>query len=224
MKIVYVDEESDQHDEFKRRLKPHIRTREVEVIAIFPSEDVNKTIDEIIINIPDVLVCDWQLNAIKENVKVSIPYSGSELIDEFLKIRPDFPVYLNTALINDGLGDEYTKDVNIVFQKSESMFDETSGNNISMFKKMQIQSSKYKKQILQWESELLALIKKDQSGETLSYQEEDKLIELDTKLESVLDNRSKAPSNLKLKKNAELLNQLIARTEELLTRVKKNDG
>lgn len=224
MKIVYVDEESDQHDEFKRRLKPHIRAREVEVIAIFPCEDINKTIDEIIINIPDVLVCDWQLNAIKENVKVSIPYSGSELIDEFLKIRPDFPVYLNTALINDGLGDEYTKDVNIVFQKSESMFDETSGNNISMFKKMQIQSSKYKKQILQWESELLALIKKDQSGETLSYQEEDKLIELDTKLESVLDNRSKAPPNLKLKKNAELLNQLIERTEELLTRVKKNDG
>lgn len=224
MKIVYVDEESDQHDEFKRRLKPHIRAREVEVIAIFPCEDINKTIDEIIIKMPDVLVCDWQLNAIKENVKVSIPYSGSELIDEFLKIRPDFPVYLNTALINDGLGDEYTKDVNIVFQKSESMFDETSGNNISMFKKMQIQSSKYKKQILQWESELLALIKKDQSGDTLSYQEEDKLIELDSKLESVLDNRSKAPSNLKLKKNAELLNQLIVRTEELLTRVKKNDG
>lgn len=223
MKIVYVDEESDQHDEFKRKLKPHIRSKEVEVIAIFPSEDINQTIDEIISHIPDVLVCDWQLNAIKENVKVSIPYSGSKLIEEFLKVRQDFPVYLNTALINDGLGDDYTKDVNIVFQKSESMFDESSGNNISMFKKMQIQSTKYKKQITAWEEELLALIKKGENSDFLNFQEEERLIELDTNLEKVLDSRSKTPSNLKLKKNAELLTKLIERTETLLAKVNEHD-
>ncbi|WP_151819071.1 hypothetical protein [Acinetobacter nosocomialis] len=223
MKIVYVDEELDQHDEFKRKLKPHIRAGEVEVVGILPSEDINETIAEIISHFPDVLVCDWQLNAIKESVKEPIAYSGSELIDEFLKVRQDFPVYLNTALINDGLGDDFTKDVNIVFQKSEGMSDKSNTNNISLFRKMQIQSNKYKKKIASWENELLELIKKSQSGQILSDQEEDQLIELDSKLEGVVDKRCKVPAELKLKKNASLLNELIARTEELLSKVKNNN-
>ncbi|HDU8435351.1 hypothetical protein ACSUBI_11490 [Acinetobacter baumannii] len=223
MKIVYVDEERDQHDEFKRRLKPHIRAKEVEVISVLPSANINETIDEIISHFPDVLVCDWQLNAIKESVKDPIAYSGSELIDEFLKVRQDFPVYLNTALINDGIGDEFTKDVNIVFQKSENMFDESNANNLSLFRKMQIQSNKYKKQITIWENELVDLIKKSQNGHPLSDQEEDRLIELDTKLEGVLDKRCKVPADLKLKKNTNLLTELIAKTEELLSKVNSND-
>ncbi|EJD6110451.1 hypothetical protein ACX7S9_000844 [Morganella morganii] len=219
MNIIYVDEEVEQHRQFKSRLKDLIRTKEISVCCIFPKNSIEETIDEILSNLPDILVCDWQLNAIKEDVNYPVPYTGAKLIEEFLKVKPKFPVYLNTALVSDGISDDYTKDVNIVFPKSMSMT-EPEGYDLSIIKKMEIQINKYRNQIKEWEDELIALINKKDSGELITAMEEERIIYLDDKLESSSNMKSKTPVMLKDDKNIELLMSLIKKTDEILSKVK----
>ncbi|MGP7974065.1 hypothetical protein ACTXA3_11255 [Proteus mirabilis] len=222
MKIIYVDEEKEQHHQFKTRLKDLIKKREISVYCMFPKNSIEETIDEILSNTPDILVCDWQLNAIKEDVDYPVPYTGAKLIEEFLKVKPKFPVYLNTALVSDGISDNYTKDVNIVFPKSMSMTD-TDAYDLSIIKKMEIQISKYKSQINDWENELLELISKKENGDILTSKEEERIIYLDEKLECSSNMANKSPLNFKNEQNLEYLIKLIEKTDELLNRVNKDD-
>ena len=223
--IVYVDEEEDQHRDFMNKFREHIRSEEVKCICILPKSDVHETIFEILNYHPDVLVCDWQLNANKVCVLEEINYTGSELIKEFLKVRQDFPVYVNSALIRECVGDDSTNDINNVFSKSDTDWQENENSqDLSIIERIKIQSRKYYKKIDNYEEELSKLVIKRNSNSSLTVYEEERIVELDSLLESSIDNRTKLAKSLKFITNKDRLNQLIKNTEKLLKKVENSES
>lgn len=223
--IVYVDEDKGQHRDFMNKFRENIRSGEVDCKCILPLENIDEAVSEILSYHPDVLVCDWQLNANKEYLKYEIDYTGSELIEKFLDVRKGFPVYVNSALIRECVGDDKTNDINNVFSKSDKDWQENENSqDLSIVERIKIQSVKYRKRLDDYEKELSELIKKRNTTSSLTVYEEERIVELDGFLESSIDNRSGLAKDLKVVTNKNRLDQLIKNTEEILKKVEESES
>lgn len=220
--IVFVDEQSSEHERFQRLFWPETKSNQVRITTLIPLQTLDEMIDEILAQKPDALVVDWFLNDIKENFDVNydVEYFGSNLIQNFLEIRKGFPCFIATSLDENASKEESTFDVNMIYSKHPS-FDttETIEHSLTFKERVLLQISKYHALINLKENRFEELLDKKRDNNDLSHDEEVEIRELDSFLEAAIDNRAKTPEDLKEITNTKRLDSLLDRVNNLIIKL-----
>uniref|UniRef100_UPI004049EDAA hypothetical protein n=1 Tax=Gelidibacter sp. TaxID=2018083 RepID=UPI004049EDAA len=208
-KVAYIDEMDSDIRSFKRSVL--LRANEkFEVVAIKPKANILDTVTLIFESFVDAVVADFRLS----EEDPTVHYTGSDLIMEVLEVREDFPVFILTSFEDDAVDKGF--DVNIVYEKIDVQ------ESSKFFDKVILQIKKHKAKIEAAEIRILELIEKGKK-ETLTNSEEEELMELDSLVEKSLDNKSKVPLNIKISSNAERLEKLLNKADEIIEAVKKKN-
>lgn len=224
--IVFIDEQLSEQRKFKRKFTQEIATNEVKITSILPAQTIEEMIEIIISYYPDALVVDWNLNDIKtEGVTHNVEYNGSDLVQEFLSIRQNFPCFIATSLDGDASQSPSTFDVNMIYPKSSSLDERNTNEQILTFReRVLLQAKKYKFLLTSKEERFEQLLAKKRSGENLSHYDEIEIRELDSFLEAAIDNRAKTPEELKEVTNTKKLESLLDNVNSLLQRITKHES
>ncbi|MBH2030109.1 MAG: hypothetical protein I8H74_06510 [Moraxellaceae bacterium] len=221
-KIVFIDEQRSEQNQFKAAFDVHKKSGEVCIITLFPAP----TLDEMIANIcelhPDALVSDWNLNEIKTDLPsvYEVDYYGSELISEFRKIRTDFPCFIASSYDTDASHADSTYDVNQVYSKELNIESFDNEQHLTFPQKVILQIQKYNKRIDDAKNELHELCSRKFQNEMLTVFEEQKIIELDSFLEKTFGADSAVPDELKSTTNSKQLSDLLESVNKVLETIK----
>lgn len=219
-KILLIDEEKDTFDDFKDYLDISSTKDSIEVIPLYPLGDLEDMIDLIFKINPDAIVTDFRLNEMKTDIDYNVPYDGVELVEEFLKSRQGFPCFVLTAF--DDLAVSASEDVNKVYIKNILHNNKEESKAKAKFLDRVInQIEHYQTKLKNAETELIDLLKLRESGKA-SITDENRIIELDNFLESIIDRKSSIPPEFKKLSNDERLNDLLLKVDALLKKV--DDG
>ena len=224
--IVFVDEQSSEHERFQRLFWPETKSNQVKITTLIPLPTLDEMIEEILTHKPDALVVDWFLNDIKENFDADydVEYFGSNLIQNFLEVRKGFPCFIATSLDENASKEESTFDVNMIYSKHPS-FDttETIEHSLTFKDRVLLQISKYQALVSAKETRFEELLEIKRNNNSLSHEEEVELSEIDSFLEAAIDNRAKTPSDLKEVTNTKRLDSLLDRVNTLLEKIQPNN-
>lgn len=214
-KIIYIDEQSDDIDNFKDYVEG-INTKErFEVKELFPLADITSMIEAILQENPDAIVTDFMLNEYKEKFNYNVPYNGVDLVKEFQAIRENFPCFVLTSFDRDAIHE--SDDVNIVYIKN-ILHEGESQANIKFLERVEAQITHYRTRLEEAEKKLSELIKKKQAG-SATVEDEEELIRLDQLLENSIDNKRSVPESLKTITNTDRLDALLSKVDKLLKTV-----
>ena len=218
-KMLLIDEEKDTFDNFRDYVDISSTKVNIDVIELYPLSD--QEMIEMIFNInPDAIITDFRLNDMKTDIKYNVPYDGVELVEEFLKYRQGFPCFVLTAF--DDYAINASEDVNKVYVKNILHNNiEESKAKAKFLDRVISQIEHYQTKIKNAESELINLLRLRKSGEA-SITDENRIIELDSFLESVIDRKTSIPPEFKKLSNDERLAELLLKVESLLKLV--DDG
>ena len=212
-KILFIDEEKNQHDNFLDYMDK-IEDK-VEVKCLYPEENMDMMLQIVEDEHPDAIVADYQLNEMKTEIQYNVSYNGAELVNAYREKRPNFPCFVITSYDNDAIST--SKDVNLVYVKI--LMNGGEGDAKAKFHdKIVEQVCKYKKAINDAQTELTVLIQKKHE-KCLSLHEEDRLVELDSFLEKSLDSYSTIPADIKRSKSLEHLSEAIDKVDEILAKL-----
>lgn len=212
-KVLFIDEEKSQHDEFLDYMDA--ATGKLEVKCLFPEPNLDKMIMSIEENYPDAIITDYLLNDIKSDIKYNVNYNGVELVTQYRDIRPNFPCFVITSYDDDAVAD--TEDVNLVYVKL--LLTKEDKNVKSKFhEKVYSQIQKYKTSIANAQKELTELLEKRASG-TISLHEEQQIVDLDDFLERSLDNYQALPQEMKSLSNIKKMSSIIDKVDGLLKKI-----
>lgn len=212
-KVLFIDEEQEQHELFLDYMDAV--ADQIAVTCIFPKAEMEEMLQEINEQRPDAIVTDYLLNDIKENVKYNISYTGVDLVRQYRAMRPDFPCFIITSFDNDAVSE--TDDVNLIYVKN-ILNNKEDGVKAHFYDKIKEQISKYQKSIDSAKDELQSLLTKKEDGDIDPIQEQ-RIIELDDFLEKSYDKYSALPSEMKKVSNLDKLTSMIAKVDELLEKI-----
>lgn len=221
-RIVFVDEQTDDIDAFKDYVEEKNTKEPFEVIAEYPTPELDEMIDLIFSHNPDAIVVDYMLNENKETIKYNVPYNGVELIENILDIREAFPCFVMTSFDDDAINE--IEDVNKIYIKGILHKSEAEMNaKASFLERVQSQINHYRGKIDNAEQRLLELLEKRKQG-TATIDEEDDIIRLDQFLEKALDKRAAIPEDYKTLSNTKKLDSILTTMNELLKKVNQNNA
>lgn len=216
-KILLIDEEKDTFDDFKDYLDISSTKDNIEVLALYPLGELEEMIELIFKISPDAIITDFRLNEMKTDIDYNVPYDGVELVEEFLKSRKGFPCFVLTAF--DDLAVSASEDVNKVYIKNIlHNSKEESKAKAKFLDRVINQIEHYQTKLKNAETELIDLLKLRESGKA-SIADENRIIELDNFLESIIDRKSSIPPEFKKLSNDERLNDLLLKVDAILKKV-----
>lgn len=213
-KVLFIDEESTQHDIFKDHFEAN--WPEAEMVCAFPASTIKEMLNEIDKIHPDAIIVDYQLNDKKEDIRYNVCYNGVELLNAIHNQLSDFPSFVLTSY--DGEAVEDSDDVNFVYVKKVLYFSSADGEKVSFAQRVKSQIDKYRIRIDNARKDLLYLIDKREKGEATA-QDEERIVELDTFLEKTYGNEDSVPAGLKQMSNLEKLNTLIEKVDYLINKM-----
>lgn len=208
IRILFIDEEKENYDRLLDYLDKTTLTDEICFEYKPPLRTLEEMIQAILESNPNALVVDYRLNEDKREIKYTVPYTGISLLQEFRNIKEGFPCFVLTSYDHDAQVE--SDDVNIVYEKSL-----LNDSDSKFLDKVKLQVVKYKSLIRNNTEEFRQLMIKKMER-VLTLDEELRLIYLDTFIEKTRDGRASIPSELKETSNLEKLDQLIAKTDEIL--------
>lgn len=213
-KILYIDESQDDIDDFLDYLESKDSSKKFKVESLFPEPTLDEMIEVIFDEKSDAIVVDFKLNDLKNSINYNVPYTGVELAERVLEIKKDFPCFVITSFDNDAI--RVSKDVKLVYFKGILHGDEERTEAKANFiDKIENQILHYRQDIDSAKRELNILEEKAKSLR-LNSVEEARIVELDTFLEAVTNQKSMIPEQLKSYENLERLYKLIDNTDQLL--------
>ena len=80
LKIIFVDEQESDIDDFKDYVEATNSNEKFEVIGELPLEDLDEMVQVIFKHNPDAIIADFMLNEYKYNIKYNVPYDGVQLV------------------------------------------------------------------------------------------------------------------------------------------------
>lgn len=207
--IVYIDEIEDERENFFTDAYQSHRFGQIYIVH--PEEKLEDMISILVDMKVDAVITDFNLS---ENCPIS--YNGEELITAFLNVRSDFPCFIRTAV--DSWMQDISEDVNRVYSKNGK-----SDSDIGRFLYDRVirQVQLYRNKIDNWKEEFSELLKV--AAEDRNASQVERLLELDSKIESSLGKDVAIPPHLK----DELLekeHRLIDETELLVKDIKQQLG
>lgn len=222
-RVLFIDEERDSFDDFLDYVEKSNRAGEIEPITELPLEDLDAMIEKIINLNPDAIITDFNLNEKRVDIDYNIPYNGTELLETFLSIREGFPFFVLTAF--DDIAINETNDVNKVYVKNilhKSKKEEASKAKATFLDRVIASINHYSSKLKKAEEDLLKLLEKKKAKET-NYEEEQKIIELDSFIEKSIDKSSSIPVDYKISSNADRLGELLSKVDELINKVNNKE-
>jgi DNA-binding NarL/FixJ family response regulator len=217
-RLLFIDEEKDDIDDFKDYIEEKDLDGVFEVIAINPLEDLETMMEKVMSLHPDAVVTDFMLNEIKTSITYNVPYTGTELISAISSQRENFPCFVMTSFDDRAVGE--SEDVNTVYIKGilHGTEKETKAK-ANFLDRIKNQIIHYRAKIENAEKRLLELIEKNKT-EKLSAPEEEELIDLDSIIERALDKRFKVTKIAKQGVESESLKELLAEVDALVKKLK----
>lgn len=196
--ILYVDEREDERSNFFN--DAYMSEMFGEIYTLHPHEKVEDTLEEVLQHQIDAFVTDFNLS---DEAKVT--YNGEDLVRELLGMRRGFPCFVRTSFETDALS--ISGDVNRVYSKDST----------TLFDRIRRQIDNYSNNIEAVKTEFYRL--QEIPHQKLNAKDVDRMIELDSFIESIYGEDQKIPSHLKL--NIFKINdELLTRTEALITDIK----
>ncbi len=213
-KVLFIDEESTQHDDFK----DHFEENWPEAVCecLFPAKTIKEMMDLLEKKHPDAVIIDYQLNDKKEDISYNVGYNGVDLLNTIHNQLSDFPCFVLTSFDENAVVD--SDDVNFVYVKKVLQFSSANGEKVSFAQRVKSQIDKYRIRIAKARKDLLSLIEKREKGNATVLDEE-RIIELDTFLEKTYGKDNSIPSELKHTSNLEKLNSLIDKVDCLISKM-----
>lgn len=213
-KVLFIDEESTQHDDFK----DHFEENWPEAVCecLFPAKTIEEMMDLLEKKHPDAVIIDYQLNDKKEDISYNVGYNGVDLLNTIHNQLSDFPCFVLTSFDENAVVD--SDDVNFVYVKKVLQFSSANGERVSFAQRVKSQIDKYRIRIAKARKDLLSLIEKREKGNATVLDEE-RIIELDTFLEKTYGKDNSIPSELKHTSNLEKLNSLIDKVDCLISKM-----
>ncbi|MCY4184280.1 MAG: hypothetical protein OXC82_13185 [Rhodobacteraceae bacterium] len=201
--IAYIDEKEDERDNFFTDANQFgFKEEEIKLVDPEPWKDPEKLIEYLLEDHIDVLIIDYFLSEVAE-----LNYSGKDLADHLLRLRPGFPCFVLTSFEVNAIND--SSDVNLVYSKNSQYFERV---------KKQVQN--YQTRIKGWEKKLLELLDVPISERTAPQIE--KIVELDHLIENALGGENILSNRVKevLWEDIKIRKDLIEKTEELIKEIK----
>lgn len=213
-KVLFIDEESVQHDDFKDHFEKNWPDAARE--CMFPAPTIGEMLERIEEEHPDAVVVDYQLNDKKVDIDYNVCYNGVELINALHMQLSDFPCFVLTSHDDNAVVDSL--DVNLVYVKKVLLFSSKDGEKVSFAQRVRNQVDKYRMRIANARKELSTLLEKRKKY-TATAQDEERIVELDPFLEKTYGKEDSVPSGLKQMSNLERLNSLIEKVDCLIDRL-----
>lgn len=175
---------------------------EVEEVPV--STEITDIIDEITEKKLDVLLIDYNLSSY-----ATVPYTGVALAKYIQEKFMEFPLFILTSY-EDELYEQEIFDAYQIFDFGRYLSEKNE--RIELHYKIIEQVSKYHKQIEEWQKEIEKLIPlKGTSAEI-----DDKILELDTKLEKSIDGQSAIPRTVKKCLEVNKLDEILKKIDTLM--------
>ena len=213
-KVLFIDEESTQHDDFKDHFEENWSEAVCE--CLFPARTIEEMIYLLEKKHPDAVIVDYQLNNKKEDISYNVGYNGVELLNAIHNQLADFPCFVITSYDGEAVVD--SDDVNLIYVKKVLRFSSADGEKVSFAQRVKSQIDKYRMRIDNARKELSILIEKREKGNA-TVQDEERIVELDTFLEKTYGKEDAVPSELKHISNLEKLNTLIDKVDCLINKL-----
>lgn len=204
--IAYVDEQSDERDNFYG--DAYFSELFENIYPIAPDQNIDVTLSEILDLKIDALVTDFNLSDAGP-----IGYSGEDLVARLLSIRKDFPCFIRTSWEEDAL--RTSADVNRVYSKNPRD-DERAGR--TLFHRIALQIDRYERTIAGWRAELDALMGLGPAERNAA--DVALILELDGKLEASMGNDMGLPTDVK-NSLFQVRDGLLEETERLVADMKR---
>lgn len=215
IKVGIIDDDSSKVTQIMTYLKYSMRNApqhkmdkyahiHFDIIVIELSMDMEEVIQQIINENIDVLLIDYNLSSYE-----ALPYTGVELAIYIQKKFFDFPLFILTSY-EDELYEKEVFDTYQIFDFERYLSEEKE--RIELHYKLIEQVTKYRKQRELWKQEIKELI--SQKGKTAEI--DNRILELDSKLEKSIDGLSAIPINVKKQLNSDKLSTLINKIDLLL--------
>jgi hypothetical protein len=221
-KILFIDEQQGDIDDFKDYVDATTTTEQIEVVAEYPLESLDEMIELILKHNADAVITDFMLNEYKETIKYNVPYNGVQLVKELTSIREGFPCFVMTSFDDNAIKE--SEDVNIVYIKDILHNSEKATNAKANFlERVESQINHYKSKIQEAEKELYRLVEIRNAGKA-TIDEENEIIRLDHLVEIAIDKKSSIPEQYKSLSNTDRLNQILSKVDDLLNKVENKDG
>lgn len=211
-KILFIDEEKRQQDEFADFMD-HYQDR-VELICHYPRATLVETIAMIDELHPDAIVSDFKLNEIKDDIKYNVSFDGSELMDAYLDERPGFPCFVLTSFDDQAIYRSH--DLNIVYLKRD--LHPSKDDKITFADRIIQKIVSYQAEISNAQERLNVLMELRRNNQATS-RDEQELIELDSFLERSLGKKTQVPAGMKDLSNMNRLNELIGKADAILAKL-----
>lgn len=211
-KILFIDEEKRQQDEFADFMD-HYQDR-VELICCYPLSTLVDTIAMIDELHPDAIVSDFKLNDIKDDIKYNVSFDGSELMDAYLDERPGFPCFVLTSFDDEAIYRSH--DLNIVYLKRD--LHPSKDDKITFADRIIQKIVSYQTEISNAQERLNDLMELRRNNQATS-KDEQELIELDSFLERSLGQKTQVPAGMKELSNMKRLNELIEKADAILAKL-----
>jgi hypothetical protein len=210
--ILYIDEEKTALHSFERALGTDFEIKSVDFTDL--------TLEKLILILDerdfDYLVIDFNLNE-----KSGCGFNGDDVLADFTKKFPHFPVMLLTNFDDQAVVSIQGFDTEKIHNKKEYGDEALKDAFIKRIKRI---IDDYKKQNTNAEARIAALIQKKASGEVLNAAEEEEAIKLDTFLDEVLDGEAKKiPDQIK-ESNEEKIGLLLDKTDTLITKLEEYEN
>lgn len=215
--IVFIDEQQDLLDDFSYFIENSQHKDIINPICILPEGDIDDMIDVIFGINPDAIITDFMLNDSRESINYNVSYTGSDLIRGFQNIREGFPCFVMTALDDRAINE--SDDVNMVYIKHIIYGGEKESKAEATFLDRVIkQIDHYYMRIRTAETELFTLLELRNNG-TADIKQEERILELDSFLERIIDRRQAIPIEYKTTSNHLQLEQLIESVDKLIEKI-----
>ena len=209
-RVLYIDEDVTENNRFERNFVNDFTVATVDFNGI-TLDSLNARLDE---RDFDYLVVDFHLNE-----KSGCGFDGDVVLQGFLAKFPDFPGILLTN--NGEAAIENVKDLDVekIRSKKEYLTDEFK----EVFtKRIKAKIDEYKKKNTDAQERIKELIAKKADGTDLTAEEEAEVVQLDTFLdESLAGDAHQIPEEMKQMTNTTRLETLLAKTDELIEKLKK---
>ncbi len=208
-RIGYIDETGSEIRAFQRWAKPVF-----EVIPFLPTPNIEELVENLLSAHLNAVVADFNLNY----GDPTIHYNGHDIISKIIERREGFPVFVLTSYEAAALPE--TDDVNNVYDKNRMNEGWNPDDVRHLLNRFKLQIEKYLKKIAEQEARLIELLNL-KNQRKLDINEENELIELDSKLEKELNKPSAVPQSLKETTNIYKLSSLIGKVDALLQKIEE---
>ncbi len=211
-KVAYIDEQSSEIRNFQRYVYSTL-----DVLDFIPKPDLDEFIEELLNSGAEAIIADHRLNEYRDEVEGPIDYTGTQLLERIWQIRKGFPGIVLTTHDDDAV--QEIENVNYVYPKH--ILDKPVGQ-VTLAEKIRIQIEHYQATLAKTNARFHELLEKSDTGE-LTETEEIELLNLDSFLESTINDHNALPPEKKNKLAVGKLDELLNSTNQLLKALKGQD-